>query len=58
MVTLAMKFSLRLRHRLRFGPCGIGTAIALSRTVEYYVYPYIVALQSMPKVDFGAGIMI
>jgi NitT/TauT family transport system permease protein len=37
---------------------GIGTAIALSRTVEYYVYPYIVALQSMPKVALAPVIMI
>lgn len=36
----------------------IGTAIALSRTVEYYVYPYIVALQSMPKVALAPVIMI
>lgn len=44
---------------------AIGTAVAVSRYVEYFLYPYIVMFQSMPKVAlapiiiiwFGLGLM-
>ena len=44
---------------------GLGTVIALSRRVEYYVYPFVVMFQAMPKVAlapliivwFGLGLM-
>jgi len=44
---------------------ALGTVIALSRRVEYYVYPFVVMFQAMPKVAlapliivwFGLGLM-
>jgi len=44
---------------------ALGTIIALSRRVEYYVYPFVVMFQAMPKVAlapliivwFGLGLM-
>lgn len=37
---------------------GLGTPIALSRTVEIIFYPYILALQTMPKVALAPLMMI
>ena len=44
---------------------GLGTAVAMSRWVEYFFYPYIVMFQSLPKIAlapliviwFGLGLM-
>ncbi len=36
----------------------VGTALAASRLVEYYLYPYIVMFQSMPKVALAPLIVI
>ena len=36
----------------------IGTALATSRLVEYYLYPYIVMFQSMPKVALAPLVVI
>ena len=44
---------------------GLGTAVAMSRWVEYFLYPYIIVLQLLPKVAiaplfviwFGFGLM-
>ena len=44
---------------------GLGTAVAMSRWVEYFLYPYIVMFQSLPKIAlapliviwFGLGLM-
>jgi NitT/TauT family transport system permease protein len=37
---------------------GIGTLIALNRRIEYYLYPYIVMFQSMPKVALAPLIIV
>lgn len=36
----------------------IGTALAASRTVEYFIYPYIVMFQSMPKVALAPLVVV
>jgi NitT/TauT family transport system permease protein len=36
----------------------IGTALAASRSVEYFLYPYIVMFQSMPKVALAPLVMV
>ncbi len=36
----------------------IGTALAASRTVEYFLYPYIVMFQSMPKVALAPLVVV
>ncbi len=36
----------------------LGTAVALSRRVEYYLYPYIVMFQSLPKVALAPLIVV
>ncbi len=36
----------------------VGTALAASRLVEYYLYPYIVMFQSMPKVALAPLVVI
>ena len=44
---------------------GLGTAVAMSRWVDYFLYPYIVMFQSLPKIAlapliviwFGLGLM-
>jgi NitT/TauT family transport system permease protein len=36
----------------------LGTAVALSRAVEYFLYPYIVMFQSMPKVALAPLIIV
>ena len=35
-----------------------GTAVGLSRTVEYFLYPYVVMFQSMPKVALAPLIIV
>jgi NitT/TauT family transport system permease protein len=37
---------------------GLGTAVALNRYVEYFLYPYIVMFQSLPKVALAPLIVI
>lgn len=37
---------------------GLGTLIALNRRLEYYLYPYIVMFQSMPKVAIAPLIIV
>ncbi|MFI4987816.1 MAG: ABC transporter permease [Alphaproteobacteria bacterium] len=36
----------------------LGTAVALSRPIEYFLYPYIVMFQSMPKVALAPLIVV
>ncbi|HLI11742.1 MAG TPA: ABC transporter permease [Alphaproteobacteria bacterium] len=36
----------------------LGTAVAVSRSVEYFLYPYIVMFQSMPKVALAPLIIV
>ena len=37
---------------------GLGTAVAMSRWVEYFLYPYIVMFQSLPKIALAPLIVI
>jgi NitT/TauT family transport system permease protein len=37
---------------------GLGAPIALSRTVELFLYPYLLALQTMPKIALAPLMMI
>ena len=36
----------------------LGTVVALSRTVEYYLYPIIIMFQAMPKVALVPLILV